>query len=98
MIVADNTKVVGVISYADLIEDDVARNGDSPASQVIRKSVVHLARDDMPLRDAAQTMVRRKLGCLPVVDDEGNLSGILTRADIISVALKSLHKEEEEQR
>jgi CBS domain-containing protein len=37
---------------------------------------------DTTLRQAAETMLGGGLGCLPVVDDRGKLTGIVTRSDL----------------
>jgi CBS domain-containing membrane protein len=39
------------------------------------------------LVEAAETMMKRKVGCLPVVKD-GNLVGILTEGDFVSLFVK----------
>jgi CBS domain-containing protein len=41
---------------------------------------------DTPLREALQRMLRHKFGCLPVVDEERHLVGILTEADLVRFA------------
>ena len=42
-----------------------------------------VARVDAPLREAAQEMVRSRIGALPVVDAEDRLLGLLTEREII---------------
>ncbi|MER3488130.1 MAG: hypothetical protein C4307_05140 [Chloroflexota bacterium] len=39
--------------------------------------------------EAAATMVEKKVNRLPVVDDEGNLVGIVTRADLVRAFVRS---------
>jgi len=39
---------------------------------------------------AAQTLLDHKYGCLPVVDDEGKLVGIVTDRDFLHFAMKVL--------
>jgi len=38
---------------------------------------------DLPVRDAAQIFVESRIGCLPVVDDQGRLIGIVTQTDLL---------------
>jgi CBS domain-containing protein len=42
---------------------------------------------DVLIGDAARTMVDRKLGCLPVVDDAGEPVGIVTESDFVRIVL-----------
>jgi CBS domain-containing membrane protein len=56
-----------------------------PVSERMTREVETAAPGD-PLRSAAQRMLRRKIGCLPVVE-QGKLVGILTEADFVSLAL-----------
>lgn len=69
--------------------------GESRATQLVREKVeATIAREamsqppitiseDRPAREAADIMVERQVNRLPVVDDQGLLRGIVTRADVI---------------
>ena len=50
-----------------------------------RKVIV--AKPDMTINDAAKLMVENNIKRLPVVDDEGNLIGIVTRGDLIEALI-----------
>jgi CBS domain-containing protein len=50
-------------------------------------------RDDETLFDAAQVMLERKIGGLPVLSAQGDLVGILTESDIFRMVIK-LHTDE----
>ena len=82
LVVLDGKEVVGVISDRDLIgRGRLRRNekvGDIMASPVIA------GHPEMTLRQAANQMKGRSVGCLPVVE-EGELIGILTVADILDL-------------
>jgi CBS domain-containing protein len=54
-------------------------------SAVMTRNVV-VTSPDTPLRDAATEMLRRKFGCLPVLQD-GLVVGIVTEADFVRLAL-----------
>lgn len=43
-----------------------------------------------PLLEIAEYFVNYKHGCLPVVDEEGKLEGILTSSDFVKLAIKLL--------
>lgn len=38
---------------------------------------------DTPVEDAAELLVDRRIGCLPVLEDDGELVGILTESDLL---------------
>lgn len=47
-------------------------------------SPVITVREDCSLADAARLMLERKIGCLPVVNEKGELSGIVTDSDFVA--------------
>jgi CBS domain-containing protein len=47
---------------------------------------VQTVRAETPLGDAARLMLRGKVGCLPVIDAENKLVGILTEADFVKLS------------
>ncbi len=69
------------------------RFGRAPgeAGEVLRASDL-MIRDvltvgvDMPLRKAARLLFQREFGCVPVVDENRNIMGILTETDFIRFA------------
>lgn len=50
------------------------------ASGIMTKPV-HTVTEDCSLEEAAHLMLRRGIGCLPVTDADGKLTGILTESD-----------------
>ena len=44
--------------------------------------------DKTPLPEAAKLMLEKRLGCLPVVDGNNQLIGILTASDFVALALE----------
>jgi CBS domain-containing protein len=96
---ADETKVVGLITQRDLFRGSLACSlGIGPAEQrkllgkvevkEVMTSTVVTTTPGAPLREAAQLMNTRKLGCLPVVEG-GKLVGILTEGDFVALAARS---------
>ncbi len=77
-VVDDKGKVVGYVSSRDLLRKDLK----AKIEDVMSKSI-YVAREYMDLRDAARVMFRTGHSKLPVVDEEGNLKGILTNTDVI---------------
>ncbi len=43
-----------------------------------------------PLEEAARIMVNNKVRCLPVVDEDGNIEGIITKADLLAQLMEML--------
>ncbi|MFQ5895226.1 MAG: CBS domain-containing protein, partial [Nitrospinota bacterium] len=45
---------------------------------------------DAPVREAARLMLERRIGCLPVLGEKGELVGLLTEADILRYLVEQL--------
>ena len=102
-VVDGESRVVGVLSLDDLRAAlPVGVNLRAPLSAPERE----LARDwcvgevmthapetvtaDTPLAEAADRMADRRIGCLPVVGDDGRLSGILSETDALRALATTL--------
>jgi CBS domain-containing protein len=59
----------------------------------IMRRKLHTARPGEPAAAAARRMLDKKIGCLPVVDDDGTLVGIVTEADFVEFAARYLEGE-----
>jgi len=94
-------KVVGIVS-----ERDMLHASPSPAtslsvwevnyllwklkvSDIMTHNVVSI-KQDTPIEDAANLMVSRKIGGLPVVDDKGVITGVITETDIFKAFVEIL--------
>jgi len=97
---ADN-HVVGLITHRDLLRACVSsiaglsqQEQDSLLQGIpvreIMKTPVRTVQPDSNARDAARTMLDNKFGCLPVVDGNDKLVGILTEADFLRTLLEIL--------
>lgn len=97
MPVLDGDRLVGIVSRRDVLEASLSRALDFDAAsrrsflrsvevgEVMAKELVTVD-PDTTLADAAQLLVRRKIGCLPVVDPDGRLLGLVTETDLLSAA------------
>jgi len=76
--VTDGRVVVGFISARDLLSAD----GDAPLFTVMSDDII-VAHPEMDVNDAARVILRSGIQKLPVVDDAGNLVGIISNTDVI---------------
>ena len=86
-------QLVGIVSQRDLFQSALIRAlgyGSVARDKVLRSVVVkevmvenvETTTPDTPLATAARVMIERKIGCLPVVENE-TLVGILTEGDFV---------------
>ncbi|MFB6172940.1 MAG: CBS pair associated ParBc domain-containing protein [Haloarculaceae archaeon] len=76
--VTDGRRVEGFVTARDLLLAD----DDEPIFKVMTTDLV-VAHPDMKITDAARVILRSGIQRLPVVDDAGNLVGIIANADVI---------------
>jgi acetoin utilization protein AcuB len=88
-IINSSDRLVGVFSDRDMlrvIADEI------PLPSLIRNHMVAkilTADPDTEIREAAHVMISEKIGCLPVVNKEHHILGMITRSDILkSIARK----------
>jgi acetoin utilization protein AcuB len=89
VVVDDQEKIKGVISDRDVLRA-LARTPDwktKPVSEIMTHEpfVVH---PHTSLSDALAQLLEKRINCLPVVEEDGKVCGILTSTDL----LKSYHK------
>jgi acetoin utilization protein AcuB len=94
--VVQNGKIVGIVTLGDLRE---ARPSSATSLSIyelnyllskltVDKVMTHnpfTMSPETPIQLAAKMMMDRKVGGLPVADEEGNLVGIITESDIFSM-------------
>jgi IMP dehydrogenase len=76
--VCERRRVEGFVSARDLLSE----GDDEPIFKVMSKDLI-VAHPDMKVTDAARVILRSGIQKLPVVDDAGNLVGIISNADVI---------------
>lgn len=76
--VCDGRRVEGFVSARDLL---LAADTE-PIFKVMSQDLI-VAHPDMPVTDAARVILRSGIQKLPVVDDAGNLVGIISNADVV---------------
>lgn len=86
--------VCGVVSYGDLVADDVSRRPDLLVEDVVRSARVVTAPADARLKDVARTLHDQQIGCVPVVGEDGRAVAIVTRRDVLDAAVSALDAED----
>jgi CBS domain-containing protein len=76
--VCDGRHVEGFVSARDLLLEDA----HEPIFKVMTTNLL-VAHPEMEINDAARVILRSGIRRLPVVDDAGNLVGIISNADVI---------------
>lgn len=103
LVVTEHDKVVGVVSDRDLLQNlspfigkmgeqarDIARL-DRKVHQIMSRHLRTVS-SDTALSKAGEMMIRDRIGCLPVVDEEGRVEGILTIRDVARVTVEILRE------
>ncbi len=97
MPVMDGSQLVGVVTQRDLLAAALSRTLDFDAQErraflrsvnvgeVMAKKPITVG-PSTTLRQAAQLMLRHKIGCLPVVAGTGEALGLVTETDLLRAA------------
>ncbi|WOF15779.1 CBS domain-containing protein [Methanoplanus sp. FWC-SCC4] len=86
--VVDGKKVVGYISARDLL----FVYPSTPIERIMSRHLI-VADPEMSINDAARVIFRSGIQKLPVVDDDGNLIGIISNADVIRSQIEHVSPE-----
>lgn len=91
MLVCDETgHLLGLASQRDLPTDKESDGSDDcPISELMHRNV-DTARPECCAAEAARHMLRSKRSCLPVVDEDEVVIGILTEADFLRLATRDV--------
>jgi acetoin utilization protein AcuB len=89
--VVDQGKVVGILSdrdlrmmVSDLVNPEERRQYmQSTLVGAHASSPVSTATEQTPVSQVAKTFVEDRIGCLPIVDENENLIGIVTQTDLL---------------
>ena len=94
-VVDEEGRVVGIVTENDLrlflstAPSPGVMQRQHRVEQVMRTPVVTVP-PDYPLEEAARLMIEHDIGGLPVVEEDGRLVGIITRADIFAQFAEAL--------
>lgn len=98
--VLEDNNLVGIISIEDIVHAMEKNDLTEHVGQYMTRALVTVASYDS-IYKAMQTFTERQVGRLPVINEENNLVGMITKGDItrgILVALQKDYKEEEVRR
>jgi len=87
----DHGKLVGMISFRDLLQLLAKRssdNGEETMCRDVMKKDVRCVTPDTPTIDILQLMRDENIGSLPVVDEDDRLIGLVTVYDLLDIAGK----------
>jgi CBS domain-containing protein len=93
--VVDHGRLAGLISHRDLLRAACRGVKSVPARALMRADIATIG-PDANVRDAVEILLGRKIGCLPVVGERGELVGIVTEADFLQLTLHLLDRVDEE--
>ncbi|HEX6769687.1 MAG TPA: CBS domain-containing protein [Candidatus Binatia bacterium] len=97
VVVDAHGRLVGVISDRDILRS-LARSPNSRAKsldQIMTRNPITVKRDTSIL-DAVSKILSKRINCLPVVDDDGAICGIVTSTDLLKSyqqLLEMVHKQ-----
>lgn len=82
--IVNDGRLVGLVTQRDLLHMPQGRVRDYMVTQL------HTTTANSPLRKAARCMYLEKIGCLPVIDAEQKVIGIITEADFVRFAAEMI--------
>ena len=91
VVVDTGGKILGVISDRDILRT-LARTANwqtKDVSQIMTRDPITVKRET-PLVVAVAKIVSKRINCLPVLDDDGKVCGILTSTDLLKAYQKLL--------
>ena len=90
----DNHQLVGLVSHRRMLRfllQDSSRDRQVPVSEIMEADPITVSPEASTL-EAIRTMKEHRIACLPVVDKNQKLVGIVTDHDFMDVAGQLLHK------
>jgi acetoin utilization protein AcuB len=84
IVVDNNRKVIGVISDRDILRA-MARNPNSQSKsldQIMTRNPITVKRSTKII-DAVSKLIAKRINCLPVIEEDGTICGIVTSTDLL---------------
>lgn len=89
-ILNEEGKLVGILSDRKLLKEAVEIRDQNPNIQVKDVMVSHVltATPYTDIADIARTFIEEHIGCVPIVEKNGDVVGMVTRSDILRTIVK----------
>lgn len=86
--IREGNRLVGVASIRDFVWVSASVAGGGTVGQLVTPDrPLHTTTPSTTMREAAGRMAQQRFGCLPVLDDDGVLVGLVTATDAIKALL-----------
>jgi CBS domain-containing protein len=100
-VVADDGRLIGLVTHRDLLaagpssleipaEADRLRVLERARAGDVMETHLSVTVPGAPAAEAGARMIRHKIGCLPVIEPDGRLAGIVTEEDLLRWATSQL--------
>lgn len=88
VVVVDENRPIGILTYKDIVNFLISNKSSQsleeiPTEEVMCKDLITIRLNES-ISNASETMINKNISSLIVVDEEGDLKGILTKADLSS--------------
>jgi len=87
LVVVDDDTPVGVISWRDLVIEDVVGFSAVRVRDLIRGERMISLPVGAGWREIADLMVRHRIGCVPLTSPDGHVAAVISRTDLINVVI-----------
>jgi CBS domain-containing protein/anti-sigma regulatory factor (Ser/Thr protein kinase) len=94
--IMDGNSLVGIISQEDLMRALADEDRDAPIQKYMSSKVITVKSYE-PVVKALETFARTRVGRLPVVDENDNLVGMITKGDITRGVLTAIRRDYQEE-
>ncbi|MDX1570518.1 MAG: CBS domain-containing protein [Xanthomonadales bacterium] len=107
-IVDEDGKLIGLVSQRDILRQSIPSQDQAEPEELaeiesgtlladLMTTRVTTVGEEMSIADAAHLAHKRKHGCLPVVDENDRLEGIITDHDFVAIVVQLLDMMAEEE-
>lgn len=87
--IVKNYKLLGMISDRDLLKINMMATFYYLKAQNIMSTILIVCDEDTPINQIAKVLLEENISCLPVVDRDHKLTGIISRTDLLKVIVKN---------
>ena len=86
-VIDKDKKLIGLITLREIINTVFTNPSKILVKDAMLKQVTSI-KPDIELRDAIEIMMTNKYGCLPVIDNDKKLIGIITESNLLKILYK----------